>query len=91
MSAAQRGVLDFLFTAEFRTNAMEKELHDRLTKLESHLMHLEHLCDQLNQVALEQGRQIAKMAAQQQRISETVDNIELDRIKSTNTKPPHYQ
>jgi uncharacterized coiled-coil protein SlyX len=71
--------------------AMEKELHDRLTKLESHLMHLEHHCDQLNQVVLDQGRQIAKMAAQQQRISETVDNIELDRIKSTNTKPPHYQ
>ncbi len=70
---------------------MENEFHDRLTKVESHLTHLEHLCDQLNQVVLEQGRQIAKMAAQQQRISQTVDNIELDRIKAANAKPPHYQ
>jgi uncharacterized coiled-coil protein SlyX len=70
---------------------MQDDLHERLDQLESHLMHLERLCEQLNQVVLDQGRQITKLIAQQQRISETVDNIELDRIKATSTKPPHYQ
>ena len=70
---------------------MEKELSERLEKLESHLAHLEHQYDQLNQVVLEQSRQLTKMHALQQKISQTVENIELERIKSTNPKPPHYQ
>jgi uncharacterized coiled-coil protein SlyX len=45
----------------------------------------------LNQVVLEQARQLAKMQAQQQKVSQTVESIELERIKSTNPKPPHYQ
>jgi Uncharacterized protein conserved in bacteria len=70
---------------------MENEVHQRLEKLESHLMHLERLCDQLNQVILEQGREITKLIAQQKKMADTVENIELDRIKATHTKPPHYQ
>ena len=69
---------------------MEKELAERLNKIETHLAHLEHLFDQLNQVVLEQGRSIGKMQSQQQKITQTVETIELDRIKSTNSKPPHY-
>ena len=70
---------------------MDKELAQRLEKLESHLAHLEHLYDQLNQVVLEQSRQLTKLQTHQQKISQTVESIELERIKSTNTKPPHYQ
>ena len=70
---------------------MEKELAARLEKLESHLAHLEHQYDQLNQVVLEQSKQLARFQGVQQRISQTVENIELERIKGTNTKPPHYQ
>jgi uncharacterized coiled-coil protein SlyX len=70
---------------------MDNELAERLEKIESHLAHLEHLYEQLNQVVLDQGRQLAKLGAQQQRISQTIQNVELERIKSTNPKPPHYQ
>jgi uncharacterized coiled-coil protein SlyX len=70
---------------------MDKELAERLEKVESNLAHLEHQYDQLNQVVLEQARELAKLNSVQQRISQTVEGIELDRIKSTNAKPPHYQ
>lgn len=70
---------------------MQEDIHERLNKLESHLMHVEHLCDQLNQVVLEQSRQITKLLALQQRLSESVETMELERIKANNTKPPHYQ
>jgi len=63
----------------------------RLEKLESHLAHLEHQYDQLNQVVLEQARQLTKVLAQQQKVSQTIETLELDRIKDTNPKPPHYQ
>jgi len=70
---------------------MDKELAERIEKLESHLAHLEHQYDQLNQVVLEQSRQLVKMAGLQQRLSQTVEAAELERIKSTSSKPPHYQ
>lgn len=70
---------------------MEKETADRLEKLESTLAHLEHQYDQLNHVVLEQARLLAKLQMHQQKVSETIESIELERIKSTNPKPPHYQ
>ncbi len=70
---------------------MDEELLQRLEKLESHLAHLEHQYDQLNQVVLEQGRQLTRMQAVQLKVSQTVETMELERIKSTNAKPPHYQ
>ena len=69
---------------------MDKALAERLAKIESHLAHLEHLYDQLNQVVMEQGRGLARLQTQQQKVSQTVEEIELDRIKTTNPKPPHY-
>jgi uncharacterized coiled-coil protein SlyX len=70
---------------------MDNELAERLEKIESHVAHLEHLYEQLNQVVLDQGRQLAKVGAQQQRISQTVESGERERIKFTDPKPPHYQ
>ena len=70
---------------------MDKETAARLEKLESHLAHLEHQYDQLNHVVLAQSKQLAKLQALQQKVSQTVEGIELERIKSTNLKPPHYQ
>jgi len=64
---------------------------EKLQRVESHLAHLEHQYDQLNQVVLEQARQLAKMQIFQQKVSQTVESIELERIKATNAKPPHYQ
>jgi uncharacterized coiled-coil protein SlyX len=70
---------------------MDQELAERLAKLETHVAHLEHLYDQLNQVVLDQNRKLSKIGAQQQKLSQTIESIEIDRIKSTNAKPPHYQ
>ena len=70
---------------------MDKELAERLEKVESNLAHLEHQYDQLNQVVLEQSRQLAKMQSLQQKVSQSLENIELERIKGTNPRPPHYQ
>lgn len=64
---------------------------ERFQKLESHIAELEHLVDQLNQVVVEQGKQLRRLAAQHESISETMTTLELDRIRSVNTKPPHYQ
>jgi uncharacterized coiled-coil protein SlyX len=70
---------------------MEPELSERLQRLESHVAHLEHQYEELNQVIIEQSRVIKRLQNQQQRIAESVETAELDRIKSTNAKPPHYQ
>lgn len=70
---------------------MDNETAARLEKLESHLAHLEHLVDQLNQVVTDQSRQFARLQTQQQRLSATLETIELERVKATNSKPPHYQ
>jgi uncharacterized coiled-coil protein SlyX len=67
------------------------QLAERLQKIESSLAHLEHLYEQLNEVVLAQGKQLDKMGSQQQRLSQTVEGIELDRIRSLKQKPPHYQ
>jgi SlyX protein len=72
--------------------AMENEhLAERLQKIESSLAHLEHLYEQLNEVVLSQGKQLDKMSSHQQRLSQTVEGIELERIRSLKQKPPHYQ
>jgi len=70
---------------------MDKELADRLEKLESSIAHLEHQYEQLNEVVLEQARQLKRMQTAQQRVSQSMETLELERIKSTNPKPPHYQ
>ena len=69
---------------------MNDEVARRFTRLESNLEHLEHLTDQLNGVVVEQGRQIEQLKKQLQRQSQTLETIELERIKTTNPKPPHY-
>lgn len=66
-------------------------LLERLERVESHLAHLERQFEELDQVVIEHGRLLKRLLAQQQRLAETVENTELDRIKSTNPKPPHYQ
>jgi uncharacterized coiled-coil protein SlyX len=70
---------------------MENAVEERLTRLESHLAHVERLCEQLNEVVVEQGRQLGRALAQLQRVGQTLETIEMDRVKSTNAKPPHYQ
>lgn len=70
---------------------MNDDLPERLARLESHLTHLERQFEELNEVVIEQARTIKRLTALQQQLSESVENAELDRIRATNSKPPHYQ
>ncbi|HWH72142.1 MAG TPA: SlyX family protein [Candidatus Sulfotelmatobacter sp.] len=70
---------------------MNADIAARFDRLETHLAHLEHLAEQLNNVVIDQGRQIEQLKKLLLRQSTTIESIELERIKSTNPKPPHYQ
>jgi uncharacterized coiled-coil protein SlyX len=70
---------------------MKDPMAARLERIESLLAHLEHQFDQLNAVVAEHERLLKKLQTHQQKISQTVETIELERIKSTNSRPPHYQ
>ena len=70
---------------------MNSSVPERLEKIESHIAHLEHQLEQVNQVVIEQGKLLARLQAVQSRLAGTFETMELERIKSTNPKPPHYQ
>ncbi len=70
---------------------MTNEISQRLARIETHVAHLEHQVEQLNGVLIEQGRLVEQLKRQAQRQSATLEAIELERIKATNAKPPHYQ
>ncbi|HEY1173012.1 MAG TPA: SlyX family protein [Verrucomicrobiae bacterium] len=69
---------------------MDSSLEERLLRLETNVTHMEHLCEQLNQVVTEQSKIITRLLAAQQQLSKSVESQELERIKATNAKPPHY-
>ena len=66
------------------------ELSRRLDRIEAHLSHVERLHDQLNEVVIEQARLLKKLQAQVRRVSTAVEAAELERIRATSPKPPHY-
>ena len=70
---------------------MDNDLAGRLERIESHLAHLEHLCDQLNRTVTEQSQLLRKLQVQEQKIAQALNAAELERIKETNPRPPHYQ
>jgi SlyX protein len=70
---------------------MNHEVAERLTRLESAIAHLEHLTEQLNEVVTHQGRQLDHLRKRLELQSQSLETIELERIRSNNPKPPHYQ
>ena len=70
---------------------MNDETAQRLERIEANVAHLEHQVVQLNGVLIEQGRLVQQSKRLPQRQSATLEAIELERIKATNAKPPHYQ
>jgi uncharacterized coiled-coil protein SlyX len=70
---------------------MADEMAQRLEKLESHVAHLEHQVEQLNEVLTEQSRFVEVLKKQVQRQSGVLETMELERIKANNPKPPHHQ
>lgn len=69
---------------------MNDEAAERFARLESHLAHLEHQVEQLNEVVIEQGKTIDRLVKQVQVQSRTLETVELERAKANNPKPPHH-
>ena len=70
---------------------MSDETTQRFEKLEANIAHLEHQVEQLNEVLVDQSKLVERLKKEVQRQSATMETLELERIKSNNAKPPHYQ
>ena len=70
---------------------MKENDSERLQQIEANLAHVEHQVEQLNSVIIEQGKLVEQLRRQLQRQAQTIETMELERIKATNPKPPHYQ
>ena len=70
---------------------MNNEDAARFDRLEFQLAHVEHLSEQLNAMVIAQGRELDRMRKLLQQQGLVLETIELERIKDTNPKPPHYQ
>ena len=70
---------------------MSDEITQRFEKLKANIAHLEHQVEQLNEVIIGQGKVIDSLRRQSHQQATTLESIELERIKATNPKPPHYQ
>jgi len=69
---------------------MNDETLQRLQKLESHVAHLEHQIEQLNDVVVEQSKWMERLKKQVQRQSDVLETMEMERIKANNPRPPHH-
>jgi len=65
------------------------EINQRLVRLEQCVAHLERQNEELSGVIADQSRALSKLQTVLRRLSETVENAELDRIRATNPRPPH--
>ena len=64
---------------------------ERLVNIESDLTHLEQLVESLNQTIIGQDKIIQQLQIQMNRLPSDLEAKEMDSIKGTVTKPPHYQ
>lgn len=62
----------------------------RLARLEASVAHLERQYDELDGVAVEQGKLITRMLKRLEQFGETLESQELDRARNTQQKPPHW-
>ena len=64
---------------------------ERLVNIESDLTHLEQLVGSLNQTIIEHDKTIQQLQPQVSRLTSSLEAKDIDSIKGTVTKPPHYQ
>tara|TARA_B100001167_G_scaffold128535_1_gene80426 strand:- start:552 stop:758 length:207 start_codon:yes stop_codon:yes gene_type:complete len=64
---------------------------ERLVNIESDLTHLEQLVESLNETIIGQDKTIQQLQIQMNRLTSDLEAKEMDSIKGTVTKPPHYQ
>jgi len=69
---------------------MSGESSERFARLESHIAHLEHQVEQLNEVVIAQGKTLDRLVKQVQMQARAFETAELERAKANNPKPPHY-
>lgn len=69
---------------------MSEETSARFAKLESHVAHLEHQVEQLNEVVIEQAKTIDRLMKQVQLQARTLEATEIERARANNPKPPHH-
>jgi uncharacterized coiled-coil protein SlyX len=67
-----------------------EEAAERIGRLEANLSHAEHQAEQLNEVVIEQGKEIVRLRKQLERLSQTFEAEQIDRIRTNNPPPPHY-
>ena len=63
---------------------------ERLAKAETSVAHLEKQYDELNSVLIAQSKLLALVQKRLEQLGESMESQELERIRATNSKPPHY-
>ncbi len=63
---------------------------ERLARAEASVAHLERQYDELNAVVITQGKLLARIQKRLEQLGDSMESQELERIRSTNSKPPHY-
>jgi uncharacterized coiled-coil protein SlyX len=69
----------------------DEQIGEKLVRMESLVTHLERQYEELNKVVLEQGKALAKLTNQHERIADSLLDIRQDEIRRDTRKPPHYQ
>jgi len=69
---------------------MTKESTERFARLETHIAHLEHQVEQLNEVVIEQGKTIDRLVKQVQLQMRSMETSLIEQAKANNPKPPHH-
>jgi uncharacterized coiled-coil protein SlyX len=62
----------------------------RLERLELHLSHVERQSEELNAVVIQQGKEIARLKKVLERLTQSFEADQIERIQSNNPPPPHY-
>lgn len=70
---------------------MNQDPAGRLDRIEAHLTHLEHQVEELNRVIVAQDKLLERLKKEVQRQTGALESLELERIRSSPAKPPHYQ
>ena len=71
------------------SSSTPSESEERLVRVETLIAELERMVEELNRAVMEQGNALRRLHTQQSKVTSTVENLELERIRSTNSKPPH--
>jgi len=70
---------------------MDEDLETRLIELESRLAHQERMAEELSSVMAEQGRLLDVLTAQLRQVTDRLLDMEDDRYRAPDDKPPpHY-